>query len=171
MGLEQRLDPKGTSEMGAVEGASTQVANGSTKKSYRILVVDDNPSDRFFIKRAINAHYGCDNRAIFPEAEDGQSALNVLENLPADETIDMISTDFDMPGMGSIEFLERLRGDARYARHSTVRVVVNSGTERNSKEKEDLLKYGVLEEDILRKPDKHYDATSFASVLDKYCPK
>ncbi len=170
MGLEQRLEVTGTSEIGAAEGASTQQVNGSANKVYRILVVDDSPDERFFIMRSIKSYYHDDNRVIFYEAEDGQSALDLLERLPADEPIDMVTTDFDMPGMNGIGFLEKLRGDSRYARHAGVRAVVNSDQKREGKQKEDLLKYGVLEEDILQKP-KHYDATSFASVLDKYCPR
>ena len=83
-----------------------------------ILVVDD---------RAINRDYlvtllGYDGHT-FSQAADGVEALEAL----AAHAADLVITDIDMPGMGGVEFVERMQRDPRGAR---IPVIFHSATYR-----------------------------------------
>jgi CheY-like chemotaxis protein len=68
----------------------------------RILVVDDEPDQRFLLRRIFEraGHEVAD-------AVDGAAALRaVSESLP-----DLVVTDIMMPVMGGVELIRRLRGD------------------------------------------------------------
>jgi len=68
----------------------------------RILVVDDEPDQRFMLRR-IFERAGHD----VTEAGDGAAALRaVRESAP-----DLVVTDIMMPVMDGVEFIRRLRGD------------------------------------------------------------
>ncbi|HTS30339.1 MAG TPA: response regulator [Bryobacteraceae bacterium] len=72
--------------------------------AYRILIVDDSPAMRTFVRRVV-ALTGLDvSRCL--EASDGREGLEVLQR----EWVDVILTDINMPGMDGEEFLRRLAG-------------------------------------------------------------
>jgi two-component system, chemotaxis family, chemotaxis protein CheY len=70
--------------------------------AYRVLIVDDSPVMRTFIRRAIEIS-GFEMAACL-EASDGGSALDLLQS----EWMDLILSDVNMPGMDGEEFLRRL---------------------------------------------------------------
>ena len=66
----------------------------------RILIVDDQPNVRLVFRTALeSAGYSVS------EVEDGASALDRLEESPAD----LVLLDLKMPGIGGMETLRRLR--------------------------------------------------------------
>jgi CheY-like chemotaxis protein len=68
----------------------------------RILVVDDEPDERFLVRRALMGQ-GHDVTV----AENGAAGLKAArEQLP-----DLVVTDVMMPVMDGVEFIRRLRGD------------------------------------------------------------
>ncbi|HVJ48939.1 response regulator transcription factor [Desulfitobacterium sp.] len=70
---------------------------------FKVLIVDDDKSVRYMLKRYRNwADYGFEMEE---EASDGKEALGKL----TDRHIDLIITDIKMPGMNGIEFLSELR--------------------------------------------------------------
>ena len=73
--------------------------------AYRLLIVDDSPAMRTFVRRVIGLS-GFDLAACF-EASNGQEALDVLRS----EWVDAILTDINMPRMDGEEFLRRLAAD------------------------------------------------------------
>lgn len=73
--------------------------------AYRILIVDDSPAMRAFVRRVIRLS-GFDV-AEFLEAGDGQIALEVLRR----EWVDLVLTDINMPAMDGEEFLRRVASD------------------------------------------------------------
>lgn len=73
--------------------------------SYRVLIVDDSPAMRAFVRRVMQLS-GFELSDSF-EAGDGGAALQVLEK----EWVDLILTDINMPGMDGEEFLRRLEAD------------------------------------------------------------
>jgi len=81
-------------------------------RQYNILVVDDSATTRAVIKRVIHLT-GLPIRDIH-EAADGSSALATLELLGAENPVDLIFTDLNMPGMGGAEFTRQLRTIDRY---------------------------------------------------------
>jgi two-component system chemotaxis response regulator CheY len=70
--------------------------------AYRVLIVDDSPAMRTFVRRVIDMS-GFELSECF-EASNGGEALDVLNT----EWVDAILTDINMPGMDGHEFLRRL---------------------------------------------------------------
>src|SRR5215471_12681326 len=73
--------------------------------AYRVLIADDSPVMRSFVRRVIELS-GFDLAACF-EASDGAEALAVLRS----EWVDAILTDINMPNVDGEEFLRRLATD------------------------------------------------------------
>ncbi len=71
----------------------------------RILIVDDFSTMRRIIRNLL-ADLGFNDTV---EAEDGHSALAVLRQ----EAVELVITDWNMPGMTGIELLRAIRADAR----------------------------------------------------------
>ena len=69
----------------------------------RILIVDDFSTMRRIIKNLL-ADLGFNNCV---EAEDGHSALAVLRQ----DAVELVVTDWNMPGMSGIELLRAIRAD------------------------------------------------------------
>jgi DNA-binding response OmpR family regulator len=69
-------------------------------KSKRILIVDDEPNVRFVFRTALESE-GLD----LSEAENGRAALDWLKTSKAD----LVLLDLQMPDIGGMEFLRRLR--------------------------------------------------------------
>jgi len=75
--------------------------------SYRILIVDDSPAMRSFVRRVIHLS-GVDVEE-FREASNGARALDILREHP----VDLVLTDVNMPEVDGEQFLERLAEDDR----------------------------------------------------------
>ena len=91
-------------------------------KNLRILIVDDFSTMRRIVKNLLN-DLGYTNTA---EAEDGQSALNLLRAQP----FDFVVTDWNMPGMTGIELLKAIRGDAKLAKLPVLMVTAEAKREQ-----------------------------------------
>lgn len=87
---------------------------------YRVLIVDDSPVMRKFIRRVIEASGFAVER--FAEAGDGEEALAVL----AREPVDTVLTDINMPRMNGEQLLRSLEGDERWKRIPVVVVSTDS---------------------------------------------
>ena len=90
--------------------------------SFRVLIVDDSPSMRSFIKRVMDLS-GLEVSAHL-EAGDGQEAIDVLNR----EWVDVILTDINMPRMNGEEFVRRL-AESGLTRTIPIIVVSTDGTE------------------------------------------
>jgi two-component system chemotaxis response regulator CheY len=73
--------------------------------AYRVLIVDDSPAMRTFVRRVITMS-GFEMSSCF-EAANGEEALELLRS----EWVDAILTDINMPEMDGQEFLRRLAAD------------------------------------------------------------
>ena len=77
----------------------------------RVLVVDDNDTNRQILRHQLNA-WG----ATSVTAEDGPRALQVLYAAKkSGERIDLVLLDFNMPGMDGLEVARVIKGDAQLA--------------------------------------------------------
>ena len=101
--------------------------------AYRLLIVDDSPAMRAFVRRVIGLS-GFDLAACF-EASNGQEALELLRG----EWEDAILTDINMPHMDGEEFLRRLAADDVFR---SIPVIVIS-TDATHHRKERLLAIGA----------------------------
>jgi two-component system chemotaxis response regulator CheY len=73
--------------------------------AYRVLIVDDSPAMRAFIRRVI--HLSGFETACCLEAGNGAEALQALRR----EWVDVILTDINMPGMDGEQLLRHLSDD------------------------------------------------------------
>lgn len=87
----------------------------------RVLIVDDSPAMRHFVRRVMTM---CGLEvADCLEAADGEQALTVLRSSP----VDVILTDVNMPAMTGEELLERIEAD-RELRRIPALVISTDGT-------------------------------------------
>lgn len=91
--------------------------------AYRVLIVDDSPVMRAFVRRVIKMS-GFDLSSCF-EAGDGCEALRVLHG----EWVDAILTDINMPGMDGEELIRSLAADAMLS-NIPVLVISTDATEK-----------------------------------------
>jgi two-component system chemotaxis response regulator CheY len=73
--------------------------------AYRVLIVDDSPAMRAFVRRVMKLS-GIELAECF-EASNGEEALSLLRT----RWVDAILTDINMPGVDGEEFLRRLSKD------------------------------------------------------------
>ena len=85
-------------------------------KDISILLVDDNEPIRFVI-RAILEHEGYKHVV---EAADGASAFKILKS----KKIDLLISDWNMPGISGIELLLKVRSDQEIAQTPFIMVSV-----------------------------------------------
>jgi two-component system chemotaxis response regulator CheY len=101
--------------------------------SYSILIVDDSMPMRTVLKRSLAAAgYG---GARILEASNGQDALGVL----AGDWVDLIMTDYNMPEMNGLSFLQEVKTDDLF---KEIPVVVIS-TEGNDSKIEEFMNAGA----------------------------
>ena len=105
-----------------------------------ILIVDDSITVREVIEKTIRIADVPVGKVI--HAGDGNEALEVLDG----EWMDLVFSDINMPGMGGIEFIERLKDDETL---KSIPVVVIS-TEGSKGRVEQLQALGVTA--YIRKP-------------------
>lgn len=73
--------------------------------AYNVLIVNDSPAMRSFVRRVLDLS-GLGIGACL-QAGNGQEALNVLR----EEWVDVVLTDINMPTMDGEQFVQRLKDD------------------------------------------------------------
>lgn len=103
---------------------------------HRILVVDDEPSVREFVERALH-HFGYEVMS----ATDGNSALEILAKEPA---FDVVLTDIVMPDLDGVSLALKIARD-----FPNTKIMMMSGYVQQRQRAYNLEK---LVEDVLSKP-------------------
>lgn len=101
-----------------------KASSRSIGKARRVLLVEDDGSHRWVIRRLLENAFG--EEVAVEEAVTGERAL---ERTKADPTPDLILLDLGLPGLDGFEVLRRLRADDRTRR---VPVIVVSSSEEES---------------------------------------
>lgn len=91
--------------------------------AYRVLIVDDSPAMRAFVRRVIHLS-GFELSTCF-NASNGREALDVLRQ----EWVDAVLTDINMPEVDGEEFLRRLSADELL--HSIPVIVISTDATQN----------------------------------------
>ncbi len=120
--------------------------------SYNILIVDDSSLTRVAIKRIIDM-VDIDAGKIF-ESCNGQEALGVL----AENDIDLVLADLNMPEMGGVELIQKMKESDNLAEIPVIVVSTESSTTRVK----DLVEDGI--KDFLHKP---FTPEEFRTILAK----
>jgi CheY-like chemotaxis protein len=98
-----------------------------------VMIVDDSPAMRWFVKRVI-ALAGFKG-TVFLEAADGCEAIDLLRS----HSVDVVFADVNMPRMNGEEFLRRIAGDKELYR---VPVIVISADASEARQRQ-LLALGA----------------------------
>lgn len=94
-------------------------------KARRVLVVEDDGSYRWVIRRLLESAFG--GEVAVEEAPSGEQAL---ERIASDPVLDLILLDLSLPDMSGFDVLQRLRGEDR-TRRVPVIVVTSSQEEKD----------------------------------------
>ena len=84
------------------------------KRTFTILLIEDNPDDIVFIREALGE---TDYEIILHIVRDGNEALRHLRDLIAHEDLklpDIVILDLNLPGRSGIEFLREMKADPRF---------------------------------------------------------
>jgi HAMP domain-containing protein/CheY-like chemotaxis protein/transposase-like protein len=109
-----------------LKSAISRISDFSQPRRKRLLIVDDNDSERFSIAELL-AHHDID----VVTAQTGAAALAILES----EGSDCVVLDLRLPDMSGFDVLTRIRDDARLA---DIPVVVFTGRELSTEEEAQL---------------------------------
>ena len=79
-------------------------------KNKKILIVDDNSTNRFFLEKQLR-NWEC----LFKTAEDGQKALEILESNSSAEPFDIALIDMQMPGIDGEMLAEKIKNNPDFS--------------------------------------------------------
>jgi len=116
--------------------------------AFNVLIVDDSSSMRAIVKKIIKVSGF--NIGELLEAADGKEAIKVL----ADEWVDLVLTDINMPNMSGLELISEIKKD-EMLKSIPVVMVTTEGSEKRIQESMKLgasgyIKKPFLPEDIKR---------------------
>src|SRR5207249_4454874 len=110
-------------ERRAERTGNIQSVERSTSMGYRVLIADDSPVMRGFVRRVIELS-GFDLAACY-EAGDGEEALALLRH----ESVDAIPTHLNLPRLDGEELIRRLAADGRL--RSIPAIVISTDSTQN----------------------------------------
>ena len=115
-----------------VPSAEAERSIASDRLPGRVLVVDDSPVNR----SVLAAHLRKAGVASTGKACDGAEALAELDSaFRSGRPYDLVLTDFWMPNMNGLEFIERLRADRRFQRLPVFAVTADTETHDDRRSK------------------------------------
>jgi CheY-like chemotaxis protein len=83
-------------------------------KKCRILLAEDDPDDILLLKDAFQS---LGAREVIEFADNGEQVLRKLQDNTNEELPDLIVVDVNMPRIGGMQTLERLKADKRFERY------------------------------------------------------
>lgn len=110
--------------------------------AFNVLIVDDSSSMRAIVKKIIKVSGF--NVGEFLDASDGKEALKVL----ADEWVDIVLTDINMPNVNGMELMAEMRKD-ELLRSIPIVMITTEGSEKKMQEAMDLGASGYVKKPFL----------------------
>jgi len=110
--------------------------------AFNVLIVDDSSSMRAIVKKIIKVSGF--NVGEFLDASDGKEALKVL----ADEWVDIVLTDINMPNVNGMELMAEMKKD-ELLRSIPVVMITTEGSEKKMQEAMDLGASGYVKKPFL----------------------
>lgn len=112
-------------EVGSTPGAGSEFLLRFPPRRRMVMLVDDQQAHRSMMKEAIQEVENVD----FVEANNGVEAMEIVEmGAP-----DLIVTDVVMPGMGGLEFLQKLRDNPKLKNTPVIMATAHSSSEDEEK--------------------------------------
>ena len=115
----------------------------SNKSRRRLLVIEDNPTDVLLLRRALTKH-GVDYEMVV--VEDGEEAIEYLEQCKAEGKPELIIVDLNLPKEDGLEVLKVYRGSPSFV--ETQMVILTSSDSPSERQRAEII--GV--DAYLRKP-------------------
>ena len=115
----------------------------SNKSRRRLLVIEDNPTDVLLLRRALTEH-GVDYEMVV--VEDGEEAIEYLEQCKAEGKPELIIVDLNLPKEDGLEVLKVYRGSPSFV--ETQMVILTSSDSPSERRRAEII--GV--DAYLRKP-------------------
>jgi len=110
--------------------------------AFNVLIVDDSSSMRAVVRKIIKVSGF--NIGELLEAADGKEAIKVL----ADEWVDLVLTDINMPNMNGLELISEMKKDAMLKSIPVV-MVTTEGSEKRIQESMELGAIGYIQKPFL----------------------
>ncbi|KAA6438283.1 response regulator [Dyadobacter flavalbus] len=129
-------------------------------RKYRILIVENDEDELFFMKESFNESGLFD---IIGDVKNGNTLFEWLSGKPAEALPDLILSDLNMPGKNGYDILAEIRENEHYA-HIPV-VITSTSSIKSVMEK--CLQMGAS--DYLVKPESFIDYSSYAKDLYYRC--
>jgi CheY-like chemotaxis protein len=123
-------------------------------RKLKILIIDNDEDEQFFIKKGFMATDLFDITAILNNGQDLISNINNLPDLP-----DVILSDLNMPGKNGFEIIEELKSESSLS-HIPI-VITTNATSHDIRE--ECLKLGAF--DVRGKPENFLNYELFAKKL------
>ncbi|MCX6266010.1 MAG: response regulator, partial [Bacteroidetes bacterium] len=123
---------------------------------YKILIVDDVPDN---IQTLTRCYETLHPEYILYQATSGKAALELAGTMK----IDLIVSDWDMPGMSGIDLVRALKADGRTAH---IPIIIVTGVMLSSADLEIALSAGAY--DYLRKPVEHTEQAARTHAAIQY---
>jgi two-component system, chemotaxis family, response regulator Rcp1 len=102
-------------------------------KSWKILLIEDNPVDEIMVRRCVIKHgIHCSLKVV----SDGLQAIQLIEKLDLDSkltTPDLVLLDLNLPRYDGLDILKRLRASDRCGQTSVI-IMTGSGDQEDKSE-------------------------------------
>jgi len=121
----------------------------------RVLIADDDLATRLILEGAVE-DFGHHPRAV----RDGEEALRVLQSEP----VDVVISDWAMPGINGVELCRRIRADMRSETDYIYFIMVTGRTDRD----DFLTAMKAQADDYLTKPISHTDLHVRLQVAERF---
>jgi CheY-like chemotaxis protein len=111
------------------------------KKSFEILIAEDNPADVALVREALKIHNIACVLHVLPDGEQALTMLDSLDRNPKRPRVDLLILDMHLPKYNGEDVLKRLRSSEHYAQTPVIVMAAYSAGWAEKKATEDAVFY------------------------------